>query len=101
MDWLLGLIDAASGDSSSGIAKMLQAIRASETIDMLGDAGFVRLDLVAEYLKTENSELVERFAREAAETFAKNGARLHLMEALDYLRQAVQRREATPTTSRT
>jgi tetratricopeptide (TPR) repeat protein len=96
MDWLLGLIDAASGNTDSAIAAMLQAVRAFEALDMFGDAGFVRLDLVAEYLKTENNELAARFAREAAETFAKNGARLHLMEALDYLRQAVQRREATP-----
>jgi hypothetical protein len=33
---------------------------------------------------------------EAADAFARNDARLHLAEALSYLRQAVEERTATP-----
>ena len=95
MDWALGAITIQLGEES-GVAQLAVAAAAFEHLDMSADAGFVKLDIVEELLRREEWMPAEFLAREAADTFARSGARLHLMTALAYLREAVRQREATP-----
>ena len=95
MDWALGAIAIQRGEDS-GVAQLAVAAAAFERLDMLADAGFVKLDIVEEFLQREEWMSAEVLAREAADTFARSGARLHLITALAYLREAVRQREATP-----
>lgn len=65
-------------------------------LGMLSDAAFVRLDITEEYLRGEQWDEAEPLARTLAEQFTKAGVTLGQVEALDQLRRAVERREATP-----
>lgn len=94
MEWALGTIAVQSGDEG-GLPQLAVAATAFERIDMPADAGFVKLDIVEELLRRERWSSAEPLARELADTFARSGARLHLMAALSYLREAVTRRDAT------
>jgi tetratricopeptide (TPR) repeat protein len=95
MDWTLGAIAIQRGDEY-GIAQLTAAAAAFEQRNMPADAGFVKLDIVEELLRQAMWTRAEALAREVADTFARSGARLHLMTALAYLREAVTQRDATP-----
>ena len=95
-DWTLGAISIAVGARRKGLSRLTTAAAAFERLDMLADAGFVKLDIVEELLRGRRWSEAEAMARECAETFSKSGARLHLTKALAYLREAVERRHATP-----
>lgn len=95
MEWTLGSIALHSG-AEEGLSQLAVAAEAFELMGMPADAGFVKLDIVEELLRREEWTPAETLAREAADTFARSGARLHLITALSYLREAVMRRDATP-----
>jgi len=95
VDWTLGLIDLQTGETAAGLARLRTAAAAFETLDMVADAGFVKLALTEELLRIEEWSEAGMMAAQAAETFARAGAKLHLTTALSFLREAVQQRSAT------
>ena len=94
-EWTLGLIDLLVGETASGLARLRGAAAAFEALLMSADAGFVKLDLTEELLRLEEWDEASMMAAQAAEAFARAGAKLHLSTALAFLRQAVQQRSAT------
>jgi tetratricopeptide (TPR) repeat protein len=95
-DWALGVIDLRVGQTATGVARLRGAATAFETLKMPADAGFVKLDLTEELLRLGEWDEASVMAGQAAEAFASAGAKLHLSTALSFLREAVQRRSATP-----
>ncbi len=95
-EWTLGAIDLLVGDTQRGLTRLRGAAAAFEALGMLADAGFVKLALIEELLRLEEWSEAALMAGEAAETFARSGAKLHLSTALSFLREAVQGRSATP-----
>jgi hypothetical protein len=63
---------------------------------MAADAGFVRLHLVEALLRIGEWAEAASIAGAVADLFTRNGARLHVMRALAYLRDALSRHVATP-----
>ena len=96
IEWTLGLIDLSIGETDVGLTRLRGAAAAFETLGMITDAGFVKLALTEELLRLKEWNEAAMMAGEAADTFATAGARLHLSAALSFLREAVQRRSATP-----
>ncbi len=94
-EWALGQIDLRTGDIDVGIRRLRNATASFESLCMLSDAGFVKLDLTEELLRLEEWDEAGTVAGEAAEAFARAGAKLHLSSALAFLREAVQKRAAT------
>jgi tetratricopeptide (TPR) repeat protein len=95
MKWVLATIRAAEGDREGAIEKFRAVATGFETLGMHGDAARVKLDIGEELLRSEEWEELEVTSREAAETFARNDARPHMVEALAYLRQAAEHRSVT------
>jgi tetratricopeptide (TPR) repeat protein len=94
-EWTLGAIDLITGETESGLARLREAAATFEKLGMLADAGFVKLALTEELLRLGEWDEASTLAGEAADTFARAGAKLHLSTALSYLREAVQHRAAT------
>jgi len=95
-EWTLGAIDLLVGETEIGLTRLRRAAAAFEARGMLADAGFVKLALTEELLRLEEWDEAGVMAGQAAEAFARSGARLHLSTALSFLREAVQGRSATP-----
>lgn len=96
MRWVLGSLRMREGDADGATEYMRNAITAFEALSMHGDAALVRLEITEELLRRGRWQEAELLASEAASTFARNDARLHVAAALAYLRECVIRREATP-----
>lgn len=94
-DWTLGAIDLLVGETDAGLSRLRCAAASFEALGMLADAGFVKLALTEELLRIEQWDEAGTMAGQAAEAFARAGAKLHLSTALAFLRQAVQQRSAT------
>jgi tetratricopeptide (TPR) repeat protein len=94
-EWTLGAIDLLTDETERGLTRLRDAAAAFEALGMLADAGFVKLALTEELLRLGEWDEAGRLAGEAADTFARAGAKLHLSTALSYLREAVQQRAAT------
>jgi tetratricopeptide (TPR) repeat protein len=95
MRWVLATIRAAEGDREGAIDRFRAVATGFESLGMHGDAARVKLDVAEQFLRNEEWEELEVVSREAAETFARNDARPHLVHALSYLRQAVEHRSVT------
>lgn len=95
-DWTLGVISLRVGETEAGLARLRSAAAAFESLTMPADAGFVKLDLTEELLRLKEWDEAGVMAVQAAETFARAGAKLHLSTALAFLREAVHGRSATP-----
>jgi tetratricopeptide (TPR) repeat protein len=94
-EWTRGLIDLRVGETEAGLDRLRGAAASFEALLMPADAGFVKLDLTEELLRIEEWDEAGMMAGQAAEAFARAGAKLHLSTALAFLRQAVQQRSAT------
>ena len=94
-DWTLGAIDLLAGETETGLNRLRRAAAAFEAMGVLAEAGFVKLALTEELLRLGEWDEAGALAGEAADTFARAGAKLHLSTALSYLREAVQHRAAT------
>jgi tetratricopeptide (TPR) repeat protein len=94
-EWTLGAIDLLTGETETGLTRLRDAAVAFEALGMLADAGFVKLALTEELLSLGEWDEAGTLAGEAADTFARAGAKLHLSTALSFLREAVQQRAAT------
>lgn len=94
-DWILAAITFREGGREEGLVAQEKAAAAFEARNMLADAAFVRLHMVGDLLTIGAWQEAARLARVAAETFARSGVRLHQMEAMAYLREAVEQQSAT------
>jgi tetratricopeptide (TPR) repeat protein len=95
-EWTLGAIDLLVGETATGLTRLRGAAAEFEAHGMLADAGFVKLALTEELLRLQEWDEAGVMAGQAAEAFARSGAKLHLSTALSFLREAVQGRSATP-----
>ena len=92
--WTIGMILLAQGDDD-GINRLHEASAAFEALKMLGDAGFVQLDIAEQLLLRQAWTEAEAAARSASSLLMDTGISIASVRALDYLRQAVVNREAT------
>ena len=99
-EWTIGMIHLARGESEEGLDVLENAAAAFEIRGMAGDAGFVKLDVCEELLRRGNWNDAELIARELVRLFTAARVTLAAANAIDYLRQAVEKREATATTVR-
>jgi tetratricopeptide (TPR) repeat protein len=83
-------------EQSSGLEDLYRVAKAFEDLGMSTDAGFVQLWITGAHLRRHEWEEAARNARQAADTFAAAGAKVHFHEALAYLRTAIANRTATP-----
>jgi tetratricopeptide (TPR) repeat protein len=99
-EWTIGIIHLASGASDAGLDRLETAAAAFESRGMSGDAGFVKLDMVEELLRREAWSDAELLARDLVNLFARAGVTVASVNALEFLRQAVEHREASAATVR-
>ena len=94
-EWTIGMVHLARGEFEEGLS-VLQNAAASFTLrGMTGDAGFVKLDICEELLRREEWTDAEIIAWDLISLFTVAGVTLASVNALDYLRRAVENREAT------
>ncbi len=96
-EWTVTMIRLAWGEADAmndlePIASMYQAL------GMPGEAGFVTLDLTEALLRNEEWTEAEFLARGLVTLFTAAGVTLASVNALDYLRRAVENHEATVDT---
>lgn len=94
-EWTIGMIHIARGECDEGVSVLESAAAKFAMRGMNGDAGFVKLDITEELLRREEWAEAEVIARDLAGLFSASGVTLASVSALDYLRQAVENREAT------
>jgi tetratricopeptide (TPR) repeat protein len=94
-EWALGMVCLARGDSEQGLGVLDEAAAGFEARGMVADAGFVKLDVCEELLRRGEWSDAEVIARELVALFTAAGVTLASVNALHYLRQAVERHEAS------
>lgn len=98
-EWTVMMIRLARGESDA--TNDLEKIAATyRTLGMPGEAAFVGLDLAEALLRNEDWIEAELLARGLVTVFMSAGVTLATVNALDYLRRAVENREATAATAR-
>jgi tetratricopeptide (TPR) repeat protein len=98
--WTIGMIHLARGDFDAGLGEIENAAAAFESLGMMADAGFVKLDICEELLRRKEWTDAEVTARELAQLFTAAHATIASIRAIDYLRRAVENRQATAETVR-
>jgi tetratricopeptide (TPR) repeat protein len=94
-NWMLHLARLARREADA-LDQLHMTAAAFEGLGMLGDAGFVRLDITEELLRLEDWEQAEPIARVLVDLFTRAGVTLAKVQAIDQFRRAVELREATP-----
>jgi tetratricopeptide (TPR) repeat protein len=97
-EWTIAMVHLARGDSEEGLRLLENAAAAFTALGMSADAGFVKLDAVEELLRQGNWTQAETTARELATLFTAAGVTAASVMGIDFLRQAVENREATVAT---
>jgi tetratricopeptide (TPR) repeat protein len=98
-EWTVAMIRLARGEREA-IDRLYEVAAVFRGLGMPGEAGFVNLDVTAELLDREEWTEAETFARELVTLFTAARVTLASVNALDYLRRAVENREATASTVR-
>lgn len=98
-EWTVGMIRLARGEREA-IDRLYEVAAVYQGLGMPGEAGFVNLDVTAELLEREEWTEAETLARELVTLFTAARVTLASVNALDYLRRAVENREATSSTVR-
>jgi tetratricopeptide (TPR) repeat protein len=98
-EWTVAMIRLARGDKDA-IDRLHDIAAIYRNLGMPGEAGFVNLDVTAELLEREEWTAAAILARELVTLFSAAGVTLASVNALHYLRRAVENREATPETVR-
>jgi tetratricopeptide (TPR) repeat protein len=93
--WTLALARLRIGDQQA-LHQLGMTAHTFDTLGMILDAGFVRLDITEELLRREDSVTAAATARELVPLFARAGVTLASVEAINYLRIAVEANAATP-----
>lgn len=99
-EWTVGMIHLASGESEDGMDVLVNVAAAFDARGMLGDAAFAKLDICEESLRRKEWADAEVTARELTALFTSLNVTVANATAVDYLRRAVQNREATDATVR-
>lgn len=98
-EWTIAMIRLARGEREA-IDRLHEIAAVYRELGMPGEAGFVNLDITAELLEREEWTEAEILARELVTLFTAADVPLATVNALDYLRRAVENREATAATVR-
>jgi tetratricopeptide (TPR) repeat protein len=93
-EWTMAMIRLAQGEAEE-LDRLHEIAAVYEELGMLGDAGFVNLDIVEELLRREEWTEAAAIARDLVTLFTNAGVTLASVNALNHLRQAVVNREAT------
>lgn len=93
-EWMVAMIRLASGESEA-ITRLYEIAAIYADLGMPGEAGFVKLDITAELTRREEWLRAETLARELVTVFTEAGVTIPSVEALHYLRRAVENRDAT------
>lgn len=96
-EWTVAMIRLARGKSEA-IDRLYEIATVYTDLGMPGEAGFVKLDITAERIQREEWIEAETLSRELVALFTAAGVTLASVEALHYLRRAVENREATAAT---
>jgi tetratricopeptide (TPR) repeat protein len=94
-EWTIGMVHLARGEFEDGLSVLQNAAASFALRGMTGDAGFVKLDICEELLRREEWADAEIISRDLVSLFTVAGVTLASVNALDYLRRAVENREAT------
>lgn len=97
--WTLAMVRLARNDPR-GLPQLHAVAAAFEHLSMVGDAGFVKLDIVEELLRQGSWTAAARIARDLATLFAGAGVTIASVHALTYLREAVDKHDASLETVR-
>jgi tetratricopeptide (TPR) repeat protein len=93
--WTVAMIQLALGEPAA-LRQLHEVADVFQRLDMPGDAAFVKLDITEELLRREEWNEAASMARELVELFSAAGVTLASVNALDYLRRAVENRVVTP-----
>lgn len=93
--WTIGMIHVNSGESMQGLEELDAAAREFVALEMTADAGYVKLDIVEELLRQQEWTSAASIARELVDLFRRAGVTFGSIEALTYLRTAVEQERAT------
>ncbi|HET8797578.1 MAG TPA: hypothetical protein VFO89_07820, partial [Thermoanaerobaculia bacterium] len=97
-EWTMIMIRLAQGEEAARDLEPIAAVY--QELGMPGEAGFVNLDLTELLLKNEEWTEAEFLARGLVNLFMAAGVTLASVNALHFLRAAVENREATAETVR-
>jgi tetratricopeptide (TPR) repeat protein len=92
--WCGASLALAQGQRDRALREFRAAATEFERLGMPADAGFVKLDLLAELVADKKWREAEPLAHSLADLFLKKGVAPSATTALDYLRQTVKARSA-------
>jgi tetratricopeptide (TPR) repeat protein len=98
-EWTVAMIRLGRGEREA-MDRLYDVAASYRGLGMPGEAGFVNLDVAAELLERQEWTEAEILARELVTLFTAAGVTLASVNALDYLRRAVENRQATAATVR-
>ncbi|HEV8433391.1 MAG TPA: zf-HC2 domain-containing protein [Thermoanaerobaculia bacterium] len=96
-EWTLAMIRLARGDKRA-LARLYEVAAVFERLAMVGDAGFVKLDIVEELLRQGAWAAAARIARDLATLFTAAGVTIASVYAVTFLREAVEKGAASAAT---
>lgn len=99
-EWTIGMVHFARGEFEEGLSILQTAAASFALRGMTGDAGFVKLDVCEELLRQREWAEAEDIARDLVSLFTVAGVTLASVNALHFLREAVEHRKATVATVR-
>jgi tetratricopeptide (TPR) repeat protein len=94
-EWTLVMIQIARGDETDVRAQLDHVASTYRALGMPGEVGFVSLDVAELLLRNEDWTEAEILSRQLVAFFVEAGVTIASINALDYLRRAVENREAT------
>jgi tetratricopeptide (TPR) repeat protein len=95
--WLLGHAMAACGKYADAAPTLQQAWREFESLDMIGEAGLVALELAETLLVLGRADEVPAICRDLIAQFTRAGMASRAVTALSFLREAVAIGQGTPS----
>jgi tetratricopeptide (TPR) repeat protein len=93
--WTVANVLIGRGDTDAGLDELYGAAAEFEILAMYADAGFVKLDIAEELLRREEWRDAALVAREVVNLFARAGVTAGSIQAVSFLRTAVEREHAT------
>jgi len=98
-EWIVAMIRLARGETEA-IERLHEIANIYRELGMLVETGLVKLDITAELLEREEWAGAATLARELVPLFSSAGVTLASVDAIHYLRRAVENHEATAATAR-
>jgi len=98
-EWTLAMVRLGRNDQRA-LARLYEVAAVFERLAMVGDAGFVKLDIVEELLRQGAWTAAARIARDLATLFTAAGVTVASVYAVTFLREAVEKGDASLATVR-